>query len=76
LGKVGSDVGRLAGAFGMHADSIVRHPGHERSAELNADAVFGLDRLEEADGRADTIILAALHTPLTDGIISLGASRG
>ncbi|MCX7323533.1 MAG: D-2-hydroxyacid dehydrogenase [Hyphomicrobiales bacterium] len=67
-GKVGSEVGRLAGAFGMRVEAIVRRPGPDRSAELNADAVFGLDRLDEAVGRADAIVLAAPHTPLTDGL--------
>lgn len=69
-GKVGSEVGRLAGAFGMRVEAIVRRPGRDRCAELNADAVFGLDRLDEAVGRADAVVLAAPHTPLTEGIIS------
>jgi phosphoglycerate dehydrogenase-like enzyme len=69
-GKVGSEVGRLAGAFGMRVEAIVRQPSPVRLAELNAQAVFGLDGLEEAVGRADAIVLAAPHTPATDGIFN------
>jgi len=69
-GKVGSEAGRLASAFGMRVEAIVRRQEHDRRAELNAQAVFGLDKLEEAVGRADAVILAAPHTPSTDGIFS------
>lgn len=69
-GRVGAETGRLARAFGMKVLAVVRRPSDERRAELHADAVFGLDALAEVVGRADAIVLAAPHTPATEGIVS------
>ncbi len=69
-GKVGAEVGRFAQAFGMTVIALVRRPSDDRRAELHADEVLGLDRLEEAVARADAVVLAAPHTPATEGIIS------
>ena len=71
-GKVGSETGRLARAFGMTVIALVRRPSDDRRAELHADEVLGLDALEGAIGRADAIVLAAPHTPATEGIVSAG----
>lgn len=72
-GKVGSEIGRLARAFGMHVVALVRRPAGDRRAELHAHEVLGLDALEGVVGRADAIALAAPHTPATEGIVSQAA---
>ena len=69
-GKVGSETGRLARAFDMKVIAVVRRPTGDRRAELHADEVLGLDALEDVVGRADAIVLAAPHTPATEGIVS------
>ncbi len=69
-GKVGAEVGRFAQAFGMTVTALVRRPSDDRRAELHANAVHGLDALERLVADADAIVLAAPHTPATEGIIS------
>jgi phosphoglycerate dehydrogenase-like enzyme len=69
-GKVGAATGRLARAFGMNVIAVVRRPSPDRRAELHADEVLGLDALAGLVGRADAIVLAAPHTPATEGIVS------
>lgn len=69
-GMVGSEIGRLACAFGMHVVALVRRPAGDRRAELHAHEVLGLHALEGVVGRADAIALAAPHTPATEGIVS------
>lgn len=69
-GKVGSETGRLARAFGMRVIAVVRRPAPDRLAELHADEVFGLDALPDLVGRADAMVLATPHTPATEGIVS------
>lgn len=69
-GKVGAEIGRFAQAFGMTVLALVRRPSDSRRAELHADEVFGLDSLEQAVARADAVVVAAPHTPATEGIIS------
>jgi phosphoglycerate dehydrogenase-like enzyme len=69
-GKVGAEVGRLAKAFGMTVLAVVRSPSDARRAELHADEVHGLDSLEQVIPRADAIVVAAPHTPATEGMIS------
>lgn len=69
-GKVGAEVGRFAKAFGMTVLALVRQPSQDRRAELHADEVHGLDALERLVARADAVVLAAPHTPETEGMIS------
>lgn len=69
-GKVGAEVGRFAQAFDMTVLALVRRPSDDRRAELHADEVIGLDMLEQAVARADAVVLAAPHTPATEGIFS------
>ncbi|HEV7258658.1 MAG TPA: D-2-hydroxyacid dehydrogenase [Bosea sp. (in: a-proteobacteria)] len=69
-GKVGAEIGRLARAFDMRVVSLVRHPHDDRCDELHADEVRGLDALDMAVAAADAVVLAAPHTPETEGMIS------
>ncbi|TCR65335.1 D-2-hydroxyacid dehydrogenase [Bosea sp. BK604] len=69
-GKVGAEVGRFAKAFGMTVLALVRRPSQDRRTELHADEVHGLGELERLVARADAVVLAAPHTPATDGMIS------
>jgi phosphoglycerate dehydrogenase-like enzyme len=65
-GRIGTEVGRLAKAFGMRVLSVARNPDPSRAAEANADAVFGIDRLGDAVAQADFIVLCLPHTAETD----------
>ena len=68
-GKVGSETGRLAQAFGMRVTAVVRRPSPDRCAELHADRVVGIDSLADGVAEADAIVLAAPHTPATEGLL-------
>ena len=68
-GKVGSETGRLAQAFGMRVTAVVRRPSPDRCAELHADTVLGIDALADGVAEADAIVLAAPHTPATEGLL-------
>jgi len=68
-GKVGAEVGRFAKTFGMTVLAMVRRPSDDRRAALHADEVHGLDALNEIVSRADAIVIAAPHTPTTEGMI-------
>ena len=69
-GKVGSRVGRLGQAFGMHVSAVVHSPSPDRLAELNADTVHGIADLREELEQADFVVLALPHTPDTENLVS------
>jgi phosphoglycerate dehydrogenase-like enzyme len=69
-GKVGAEVGRFAKAFGMTVLAVVRRLSDDRRAELHADEVHALDALGDIVPRADAIVVAAPHTPATEGMVS------
>lgn len=68
FGSIGQEIGRVARTFGMRVIGIRTRP---KAAE-NADAVWPVDRLEEAAGLADFFILSLPLTAKTRGLI--GAS--
>lgn len=57
-GHIGEEVGRLCSAFGMTVLAVRRNP--EQSSP-HADAVLGPDRMSEALGQADFVVLTAAH---------------
>jgi phosphoglycerate dehydrogenase-like enzyme len=72
-GSIGSQVGRIAAAFGMRVIAVVNQPSPARKAELSADEVVGQDRLLEMLPRADYVVMCTPHTPRTEGMISAAA---
>ena len=68
-GQVGAQVGKVAHALGLRVRAVVNRPAPSRAAELNADEVFGPDRLLEALRGADHVVLCTPHTPSTDRMI-------
>lgn len=69
-GKVGSAVGRIAKAFGMHVIAVVNRPALERRRELHCDEICSPEGLAEAVGRADCVTVCVPHTPRTERMIS------
>lgn len=62
-GAIGQELAQRARACGMRIVGVKRDPS--RGAE-HADSVVGTDRLEEALGEADFVVLTAPLTPETD----------
>ncbi len=69
-GKVGTEIGRLARAFGMKVIAVVRDADPARADALNADEVCGPDVLADVVARSDCVTLCAPHTPETEGMIN------
>ena len=69
LGNIGSNIGRLAKAFGM------RVIGCKRTAKPcpGADGVYPSTELRAMLAEADHVAIAAPLTPLTDGMVGLDA---
>ena len=70
VGRIGRAVARRAKAFDMRVIGVNRTV---RSGERDFDAMFGLDRLEEAMGQADFVVLGCALTPETRGLIGARA---
>jgi phosphoglycerate dehydrogenase-like enzyme len=66
LGRIGRAVAARAAAFGMRVLAANRTP---REPPAGVGAVVGLDRLREALGGADFVVLACALTPETTGLI-------
>ena len=62
FGAIGTSLARLAKAVGMRVIGVRQHP--EKGSDL-ACAMYGFDRLEQALGEADFVVLAAPVTPRT-----------
>lgn len=71
-GKVGTEVGRLAKAFGIRVTAVVNHPSLERQAALGVDEIVGPDQLSSAVADADWITVCTPHTVATEGMIDRG----
>ncbi|MCJ2069472.1 D-2-hydroxyacid dehydrogenase [Methylobacterium sp. J-030] len=70
LGGIGSRIAALAAAFGMRVVGVRRSAA---DAAPPFEAVFPPDRLAEALGRADVVVLACPLTPETEGLIDAAA---
>jgi len=75
-GLVGSRVGRLGQAFGMHVASVVNSPSPDRRAELHADSVHGSEDLKGLLASADFVVLCVPHTPDTENLVDASAIAG
>ena len=70
LGRIGRAVARRARAFDMRVLAVNRSTD---KTDPNVEAVVGLDRLHEALGEADFVVLACALTPATRGLIGAAA---
>ena len=75
-GLVGSRVGRIGQAFGMHVAAVVNSPSPDRQAELYADSVHGVADLPELLAKADVLVLCVPHTPDTEQLLDAKAIAG
>lgn len=66
MGRIGRAVARRAKAFDMRVIGANRTP---RADEPHVDAMYGLDRLDEAVREADFVVLGCALTPETRGLI-------
>ena len=67
LGAIGSEVARLARAFGLHVIGVRRSP---RTAEDAVDELVHPRDMDRVLPRADWLVVAAPRTPQTEGAIS------
>lgn len=68
-GRIGREVARLAGAFGMTTWAMARTHDPARAAELGVDRLFGRDELPAMLAGADCVVLCCPHTPETEGLL-------
>ena len=74
LGGIGSRIAALAAAFGMRVVGIRRNAaGNTAAAAPPFEAVLPPNRLTEALGHADILVLACPLTPETEGMIDAAA---
>jgi phosphoglycerate dehydrogenase-like enzyme len=69
LGAIGTQVIRLAKAFGVHVIGVRRRPAVDDEGGRLADEVVGTERLLEVLPRADAVVLAAPTTDETRHVI-------
>lgn len=68
-GSIGEEVGRLARALGMVVIGVKRTIGGCDPADAHADELVPTDALHRVLPRAAFLVIAAPHTPETDGAI-------
>ncbi len=69
VGSIGTAVARIGRAFGMRAVGVKRAVTGIDPDELYLDALFGFEDLHTALEGAEHMVLAAPHTPVTEGLI-------
>lgn len=67
-GSIGQEVAKRVEALGGRVTGVRRRPGPAAFAE----AVVSSDALSDALGKADIVLLAAPHTPETEGVADAG----
>lgn len=66
MGAIGSEIARRAMAFGINVRGVDEKPEHVQ-APAGVASVAGIDRIDEELSRADWVVIAAPHTPHTQG---------
>lgn len=66
MGNIGRAIAKRAVAFELRVVGVDAHPGPPPDG---VEAVWGLERLDEAIARADVLVVAVPYTPETDGLI-------
>jgi phosphoglycerate dehydrogenase-like enzyme len=70
-GRVGSNVARIARAFGMRTTALPRR--HRSPEEIGVDKVYRREELHAMLGEADVVVLIMPHTPETENMIDAAA---
>lgn len=66
FGAIGAEIARRAMAFGINVRGLDEHPDKVQVPE-GVEAVVGTDRLQQELAKADWVVIAAPHTPTTQG---------
>jgi phosphoglycerate dehydrogenase-like enzyme len=69
VGKIGSEVARVARFFGMRVVGVKRHVADADLAALNLDALYPPEGLPELLAQAEFLVLVAPHTDASQGLI-------
>jgi phosphoglycerate dehydrogenase-like enzyme len=69
VGRIGTEIARVARVFGMRVVGVKRSTAGVDPAELHLDALYGPDELHRALSQAENLVLIAPHTPATTGMI-------
>lgn len=69
VGSIGREVARMASAHGMRVIGVKRTVAGVDAASLHLDELYGFEDLHAALSGAEHLVLAAPHTPETDGLI-------
>ncbi len=69
MGSIGREVARLAGEFGMRTVGVKRTVAGVDPASLHLEALYAFDELHAALRGTEHVVLAAPHTPETEGLI-------
>ena len=72
MGSIGTEVARMARAFGMRTVGVKRTVDGVDPGSLHLDKLYGFEDLRVAIQEAEHIVLAAPHTPETEGLIGKG----
>ncbi len=73
LGRVGTEVARLARATGMRVLGTKRRIDGIKAADLHVDRLYAWTALHEMVAEADFVVLIVPHTAETDGLIDAAA---
>lgn len=69
MGSIGREVARLASAFGMSTVGVKRTVEGVDPGSLHLEALYAFDGLHDALRGAEHVVLAAPHTPDTEGLM-------
>lgn len=65
LGHIGEEIGRRGACFGMR---VIAVDARRRVAPEGVEAVWAPEKLDELLGASDFVVIAAPHTPQTEGL--------
>lgn len=69
MGSIGREVARVASAFRMRTVGVRRTVAGVDAASLHLESLYPFDQLNAALDGAEHVVLAAPHTPETEGLI-------
>ncbi len=69
MGSIGTEVARVAAEFGMRTIGVKRTVAGVEPASLHLETLYAFDELHAALRGAEHLVLAAPHTPETEGMI-------
>ena len=69
MGSIGREVARVGSAFGMRTVGVKRSVAGVDASSLHLDLLYPSDQIHAALDGAEHLVLAAPHTPETEGLI-------